>query len=483
MFKILVYVILIFVLSGNILFAGIHSRVDELIKKEKFTEAEEIARKAVESSPKDVEALCALACVYRNMASESRIKLDFAALGLKEGEEGKTTLTEENIKKGISEKRTYKKDIFSKAEKLYYQIIDIDKTYENAYYNLKNSYYDLNDFENYFKVIGLFIRNLKDKEDTKGILLDMAAGFFKEDDFVHARRFYELIVKEFPDYLDARSDLGAVYFVTGDIRGANKIAMEVEKKNPKDTINLKNLINSYIALEMFDKAYATAVKVIDLEKDQPYNYYVAGILACAVDKDPSVFTSKFVEILKNDEENKVFVNIAKELPDLKKKKREEKLKFLYNIMYESYKGGLKFDALVFAHIYAKEGLDGNVLNILGAIYDRMQFSEKGIETLKKIEEFRKLDPKIMPEYSLNSNFGKNYFIAKDFDSSIKYYLKNFEQRKNDAVVNYMLGRCYVMKGNKEEARKYLELNKKMDDKNQLEFINAAITLLKEIEGK
>ena len=64
-------------------------------------------------------------------------------------------------KKYFKGKGTYDRDLYRKAEERYYEAISKCPAYINAYFNLLNDYVDLDEFDNYFKVISLFTANLR----------------------------------------------------------------------------------------------------------------------------------------------------------------------------------------------------------------------------------------------------------------------------------------------------------------------------------
>ena len=76
--------------------------------------------------PNEPEVICALACVYRNKALKSNIVLNTSAMGIKEGEDGLYSIKDtSDLKKIFQEEQYYDLNEYSKAESLYYKIINI----------------------------------------------------------------------------------------------------------------------------------------------------------------------------------------------------------------------------------------------------------------------------------------------------------------------------------------------------------------------
>ena len=60
---------------------------------------------------------------------------------------------------------------------------------------------------------------------------------------------------------------------------------------------------------------------------------------------------------------------------------------------------------------------------------------------------------------------------------VPFYLKIHLSNPKDAEVNYYLGRCYLALNDKKEAKKYFLINKKLNNKKQMNYINNSIRLL------
>ena len=163
LFHYLNIVTVLFAFSSIYLFAeeiGIHTQIDELIQQKKFSIAEAKAKEYLKMHPNDVEGMCALACVYRNQSLKSGIVINTDAMGIKEGESGTYEIKDSSeVSRLFKDRQYYERTEYRKAEELYYNIISIEPSYQNAYFNLLNDYVTLNEFDNYFKVIELFIQN------------------------------------------------------------------------------------------------------------------------------------------------------------------------------------------------------------------------------------------------------------------------------------------------------------------------------------
>ena len=195
----------------NISKEGIHQKVDTLMLNDKFDEAEALAKAAYEKYPNEPEVICALACVYRNKSYKTGISMEGSSLGIKDGQSGTFSLGGKNPEEVFKEEIYFDEELHAKAGSLYYKIIRIEPAYHNAYFNLLNDYAEIEDFDNYFKVIDLFIKNLKEDKDTPEYLIDLASKLNGKKHYEASLKLYNKILEAFPNCIKAESDIGAVY--------------------------------------------------------------------------------------------------------------------------------------------------------------------------------------------------------------------------------------------------------------------------------
>ena len=479
----IVLAVLPFVLSYSHVFAknatkGIHDQVNELLLEGNFAKAEKKAKKYLKKHPDEPEALCAVACVYRNQARKSAINVNTDAMGIKEGESGTYKIKgKSEFEELFREQVYYDRKGYKKAETLYYKIIEIDPSYKNAYFNLLNDYVTLEEFENYFAVIDLFITNLRQNSDTPHYLLDLAGKLFKGNYYKHTINLYNIILKSYPDFVQAKSDIGAVYSKQGRILEAKAIFREVYEKSPDDLINLKNYYFTCIITEDFNEAYKLVRTIINKEREEYSRYYDIALLAYVLDKDYKKYFKKYIAKRKQDVEDPkqdFWYRTAEEFIKIADESRESRMAFLHQILEQFHNAEYSDYVIIISNIIQKTELTSYALVLRCSVFDKHLFLEKTVECLNVIEKMKEKDPEIMSGYDLNWNYGRIHYAAEKYDIAKSYFLKNHESKKNDARVNHYLGMCYLLLGQKSKARKYFNMNKKIDDKSQMTYINYSI---------
>jgi tetratricopeptide (TPR) repeat protein len=474
-----------FDIPENISKEGIHQKVDELMLNDRFVEAEALAKATYEKYPYEPEVICALACVYRNKSYKSGISMEPSLLGIKDGHSGKGDLKGKDIKEIFKEEIYFDEELHSKAESLYYKIIRIEPTYHNAYFNLLNDYATIADFNNYFKVINLFVKNLKKDRDTPEYLIDLAGKLIEKEHYEEVLKLYNIILVAFPNCIKVESDRGSVYLLQGKILQATDIFKRVYTKDKNDLINLRNYIYASILAEDFKTAYNLLVELIGKDKEDYYSYFEAGLLAYSLDKDPIKFLTKFKDARKNDDiestEKDFWYQNTLEFLKIDSKTKDEKLGFLEYLLEQFNNSEFDKLSIITANIIEKIEVTSYSLVIHASIFDKHKFFEKTVEYLDKIRERKKTDDSIMTDYDLNVNYGRTYFVAEKYEPAKEYFLKNFQEKKDDALVNHLLGMCYLELNQIDEAKKYFKINSKMYDKEQMIFINNSIRVLKTLE--
>jgi len=464
----------------------IHKAVDELILAGKMEEAEKKAKENVQKYPDNPEAVCSLACVYRNMARKYRLNVNLGAMGIKEGESGTYRMKgAEDIGKVFNETYTYDREEYSKAESLYYRIIEMDKGYRNAYFNLLNDYVSMEEFDNYFKVIDLFIENLKDGDHTPDYLLDLGKKLMQGEYLDEALKLYRRMVAEFPDRMEARSDIGAVYFRKGEIDRALNAFKEVFELDRNDSINLDNYILTSLLTEDFETAYGLYRHKSELDPDESGSLLDLGFTAFLLGKDYAPYFQQFIDKQESDTEGKnkdFWLQQASRALEIEGKTEEEKIGYFEFLSVRFNNAGMLGEALITSDIIEKYRPTNVALLVKGSIFDRFNYYEKTIECLDRISERRKLDESIISEYDLNFNYGRISYVARKYEDAISYFLKCFAMDPDRAQLNHLLAVSYLKCSNPEEARKYFTINKNMDDKGQMEYINSSIRALEKIEA-
>lgn len=458
---------------------SIHELVDSFILAKDFEIAEKIALEAVNKDSNNTEALCALACVYRNKSYKETISVNFTD-HIKDGESGSIGLTEENLKSIFQSKYYFEDSLFSMAESLYFKIIEIDKNYYNAYFNLLNSYAENDDYIKYFTVIDLFTENLKSENSTKEYLLDLASKLYQKQKMDEALKLYNHIIYNYPDYAPAVADLGAVYYNQANYNEALDLLSKAFEIDNKDTLTINNLVNIYIIIEDYENAFKYSKILIENSKSY-FNIYTAGILSLLLgNNQQKEYLESFVErhkkkIPAKNLDQDFWYFTANQLLE-----KKVNIKAIENVVYEFYRNQYHFDVIVIGNYILKNDENNSLAyQVLASTYEKLNYNSKVIDLLKQIES-KNSDEKIMTKDNLMYNFGRNYFIIKNYDTAIQYLLK--VQNENLTVpLNYLLGESYYFKGNYDKAKEYYSINKKLDDKNNMYYINQSIRRLKELE--
>lgn len=462
---------------------NIHEKVDELMLSKKFKEAEKLALKAYKKNQNDALTICALACVYRNMSVEEAVIINSTAAGLKLNESGSFPIDKDNVDKIFNTEMTYDREKFKKAEKFYYEILEKDPLYVNAYFNLMNSYIVLNENDNFFNVIDLFIDNRDKLQHVPDVLNEQAGKLADKKKYDDAIRLYRIILKNYPDYICAHSDIGAVYARQGEFIKAKKIFESVYQKNENDLLNIKNYWFSAIVTEDFDTAQKLSLELIKKDPEEHFHLYKAGLLSYFQGNNYKSYFSNFIQKQKEkakDPDNDDWVIAANEFMVLKSKKKDDQVDFLCAHLDDLSKSNYVDMPLIIGNIINSIELNNFSIMVLASIYDKLQAPEMMIKYLGIIKERMVNEPSIMKEYDFNYNIGRAFFLKKDYQTALMHLEKNLKNRKDDAPLNYTIARCYQELGDEKNAAKYYTINKNLDDKDQLEYINYSINELRKM---
>jgi tetratricopeptide (TPR) repeat protein len=348
-----------------------------------------------------------------------------------------------------------------------------------------NDYVTMHHFEKYFQITDLFIEKLKGDPSTADYLLDQAKMLMEKEYYDEALPLYQKTATAFPDRIEAKSDIGAVYSKKGDIIHARDIFKEVFMTDGKDQINLKNYIFTSILTEDFTTAFKLYEEICELDKDNYSHYFDIGFVACLLDKDYKTYLNHFREkhkvTVKSIEKDFWYQN-ASVLLTLDTKSKKEKIEFYEYLLEQFNNSGMYALALISSNMIKKIEVTNLSLIIPASIFDRFNFYEKTIEYLNKISERRKTDESIMSEYNLNSNYGRISYVAKKYRDSITFFSRCFRQKQDNAWLNHYLGMSHLNLNEIIEAKKYFVINSQMNDKGQMTYINNSIRELKKLDS-
>lgn len=85
----------------------IHRTVDSLILKGNFELAEKLAKDALKVDSKNPEALCALACVYRNMSYKEVIQFNSASYVRNDAQNATVGISKDNLEEMFTPKNFF----------------------------------------------------------------------------------------------------------------------------------------------------------------------------------------------------------------------------------------------------------------------------------------------------------------------------------------------------------------------------------------
>lgn len=467
---------------------GIHKKIDKLLLEYKINEAESIAKEAYNKYPREPEVICALACVYKNEALQSRIYKDSLQAGEKIGQSGAFILKGKKQEDILKEYYNYVKERSLKAESLYYKIIEIDSTYLQAYLNLLGDYLNTLDFEGYFKVVDLLIKNLRNDKMIPDYLIYLGDELIKNGHYEEAIRLLKVTLNSYPKFTKAESKIGLVYFLMGKIPEAKEVSKKIYLKDKNDLANLKNYISCAVLEENFKLAYDLYIELIGKDKEDYGNYFEAGLLAYLLGKDYKRLLTKYKEARKKEveaPEKDFWYQVSSEFLEIDTKEEEEKLTFLDFLLENFFSSDLSRLSIITANIIEEFELTNHALTVKFAIFNKHNYFEKVIEYLDKIKERREFDPTIMSDYVLNLSYGRINYIAGNYEKAKEYLLKNFSLGREDPFINHFLGLCYLKLNEKEEAKKYFKINAKLTpkDNSQMRYVNYSRRILRELEDQ
>jgi len=468
---------------------GIHKKIDKLILNKDFEEAEKVAKKAYQKYPNEPEVICALACVYRNEAYRSGLTLDLGKMGIKEGESGSFPLSIEDTSELhdiISSRAYYDRDEYIRAETLYHKIIEIDPTYLNAYFNLMNDYITMVEFDNYFKVVNMFVSNLRTDPDTPDYLLDQAKRLVEKEYYDTALKLYQIMVQEFPDRHEAKSDIGAIYFYKGKFYEACRIFGEFYLLHPEDELNLNNYVYSLILTEDFRTAFDLIKTQIQTDDSDYQTLFKLGLLSFLLNENYKEIFKQYIDYrlneVKSGEQDFWYLN-ANQIIEIETEEKTAIIDYFEYLLDQFYQAEMFDYAVITANIVNNIEPTNFSILVSTSIYDQLNFYEKTVEYLGKIEERKKTDNSIMSDYNLNLNYGRINYMAENYENSIKYFTNCYAQTDTNAFINHYLGMSYLALKDSINAKRYFLKNQEMNDKNQMTFINYSIRELRNLNSK
>lgn len=345
--------------------------------------------------------------------------------------------------------------------------------------NLINAYENDNEFEKYFETVALYTDNNKNISNTKYILLELASKLFNKGKLEEALKMYEYTISQYPKFSECISDLGAVYFNQGKFRKAKTQFEQSYSLNQHDTLVINNLINLNLVLGDYKEAFKTSQKLVS-ETRSKFNYFTAGCIASLVeDSKATVYLDKFQNYRKTQVKSPIDEDFWFVAGKAVKDKNTD-VQLLEEIINQFYNNNYHFDLIVFSEIVLKKQKDNPfVLQVLTSTYERLKYTQKVLEMLAVIESYNENEA-IMPDNALMFNYGRNYFVDKQYQKAIDYMLKVTDE-KQMIFVNYLIGESYFYMNDYKNSIKYHQMNSQLNDQENIYYINLSLNRLKELK--
>lgn len=127
---------------------------------------------------------------------------------------------------------------------------------------LKDQMYNLNtsDFYREEKEGQLLTKAVQLSEEA-AVLKEQAEAAFREKKYAKARKIYQEIKQDYPEYSKLTTYIGQTYYLEGDVQKSIRLYKQAIQQNPIDYIGHWFLARSYASIKDFDKAleaYTTA---------------------------------------------------------------------------------------------------------------------------------------------------------------------------------------------------------------------------------
>jgi tetratricopeptide (TPR) repeat protein len=341
----------------------------------------------------------------------------------------------------------------------------------------------MEEFDNYFKIINLYIQNLKDQKGSLYPLQDLARKLYSGKYYNQAMKLFTIIVDNYPDAIESKSDIGAIFVQQGEIIKAKSIFQEVSKLSPEDIINLKNYYITLLLTKDFNNAYNVKSSIEKLESGKSSHLYDKIFLSILLKKDYKFYIKEYLkkrELEIKDKRNDFWYQSSNALLNYENLSTKDAVELLEGYLIQFHQAKYTDLSLTVANIIENIQITNNALIVQTAIYDQYNYYEQTIKYLDKIKKRKETDPTIMSDYDMNWNYGRIQYAKEKYDLAKDYFLANQKNNKKDAKINYYLGKCYLFLGKKKEAKELFEFNSKMNDKEQMYFINYSIRELKNL---
>jgi tetratricopeptide (TPR) repeat protein len=214
----------------------------ELIKAEKYAEAETQASAALAKTPDDLASHRLLANVYINSALRSGINIDTTQLGFKPGESGARQVTYDQVKAATSPGMFVDPAYRKKAEAHIEAMLQRWPGEVDYFYCLTKIQYYAGDHASFIRYLDRTARSHAGEEkEAVDFLITYGVDYLEAGRHREAVAVYETLLKTFPRSAPALSSLGVVWLKRGDSAKAASFFDRAYAVDPKDVIVVGNI--------------------------------------------------------------------------------------------------------------------------------------------------------------------------------------------------------------------------------------------------
>ena len=345
-------------------------------------------------------------------------------------------------KKGLAYFRMKK---YTEAITVYEELKNFPGVKDYAYFMLGEIYYNRKDHAKAKESYGYVNKNMPDSKYHRISLYWLINITFQNEEYKECEKYINSFLEKYQEgeYVEEIiSYLGDIYIAGNQVEKAAE-AYEKLYNLSKDEATKENLCKSLIKMYSGRKDYNNAVKWLKRLKDSSFKHLWLGIIYEKQGKQKSAVAS-YKKIL-NDEENGDKANYYLGSYYLRKKKYASARKYLEKI----------------ADFEMSEYKDDALLKI-GLSHEAENSHKRAISYFMKIKLLYENSPY---QDIVTLKIAENYEKMEDMDKSIEHYKEFFSKFENSKYYGKVTERLlvyYLNKDNKEEAKKYFNVLKKIN---------------------
>jgi len=444
-----------------------NSQIYQLLDEKRFSEAENIAQRAVEQQPDLLQAHIDLAAVYIRWGSKEVIEINNEALGLKPGESGTVRLTPELIENGFKSKLIFEPTLELKAKKALHEIISKWPDQRQSYYCLMEVQQKSGKHSEFIKTLALTASNFqKDADKTIDDLLSIIYYYVREEKRLDlAAESYEVVMKTFPTSAKLLSSYGAAQSKLGFVRKGQSYFLKAYNVDPNDPRIVLNLVEVSTLLKDFAAAEKFAGQALKLEPKNTSLYFDIAMNKIATDPKSSLPAwEHYLSAHSRNPDTESWAKAGKQIKErIGSGIESEDLFSLAQQMISAR--AYKYAVPLLYYLQKKYEDEAAYSLIMAQAYDNGGYYDLAWEELLKTSDMlqkNKTKFTIDPIH-IYFNLGR-VGAALHRDREGLQYLKMVEQ-KNSSYPNlqYMLGKITYNTGDKRAAKKYFSDCLKLDN--------------------